>query len=145
MSLNAFTGERLDRETEDRVAAGNRGIDRRGMNSTRSFRQLETTLLGVGSKTNLACRGRAPVEVVGASLIGGTCTLDNPRKITCTRATLAETTSANISVDVRSSEAGTFVGHFTATANNDGLPDNNRYDWAIVVRSEEHTSELQSR
>jgi len=91
---------------------------------------------GIDAATNLKVSFEvpAPVEVVSATLNGGTCALDNSRKVSCTRAALAPGTPADISVDVRSAEPGTFVGHFIATADNDGLPDNNQYDWAFLVR-----------
>ena len=90
--------------------------------------------IDVATNVSVSFEVPAPVEVVGATLNGGACALDNPRKITCTRATLAPGTPADISVDVRSAEPGTFVGHFIATADSDGLPDDNQYDWAFLVR-----------
>ena len=77
----------------------------------------------------------APAEVVSGTLEQGSCAVTNARRLTCTRASLPVGTAAQIAVDVRSVEPGTVVGRFTVTAANDGIPDNNTFDTAIVFRA----------
>ena len=94
---------------------------------------LHSTGIEPATNVSVSFEVPEPMEVVAGTLSQGTCAIENLRKITCTRATLAPGAPADLTVDVRSSEPGTFIGRFSATATNDGLPDNNTVDTAIVV------------
>ncbi len=76
----------------------------------------------------------APLEVRAGTLQQGTCVVANPRKLTCTRASLAAAATATVSVDVFSADPGTFTGQLTSTADNDGIPENNVFDMSIYYR-----------
>jgi len=93
--------------------------------------------VGIEASTNVSVTldVPAPAEVVSGTLDQGNCVVTNARRLTCTRASLPVGTAAQIAVDVRSVEPGTVVGRFTVTAANDGIPDNNTFDTAIVFRA----------
>ncbi len=92
--------------------------------------------VGIEASTNVSVTldVPAPAEVVSGTLEQGSCVVTNARRLTCTRASLPVGIAAQIAVDVRSAVPGSVVGRFTVTAANDGIPDNNIFDTAILFR-----------
>ena len=74
---------------------------------------LHSTGIEPATNVSVSFEVPEPMEVVAGTLSQGTCAIENLRKITCTRATLAPGAPADLTVDVRSSEPGTFIGHFS--------------------------------
>jgi hypothetical protein len=101
---------------------------------TRIGATLSSAGIDPANDVRVAFEVPAPLEIRAGTWQQGTCTVESARKASCARASMAAGSESTLYFDVTSTEPGTFTGHLTATADNDGIPENNVFDIALLFR-----------